>query len=171
MLRVFRKFIDRNSYHNRTQKLLNYRNIVHSSLGLKRFIYVRKYNKMCMSFGGDIPLETKIGEGLVLPHGANGIYISRGAIIGKNCVIFQQVTIGSNTLQDSKNQGAPIIGDNAYIGAGAKIIGGIKIGNNVRIGANAVIVQDVPDNTTVVLNRPKLITKKQHNNSFNYYKV
>src|SRR5699024_11656176 len=87
------------------------------------------------------------------PHGITGIFISQGAKIGKDAVIFQQVTIGSNTLKGSKSYGAPVIGDNCYIGAGAKIIGGIKIGDNVRIGANAVVVKDVPDNA-VVVNQP-----------------
>src|SRR5690554_3855970 len=57
------------------------------------------------------------------PHGFSGIFISAGAKIGKECVIFHHVTIGSNTLPGSKGYGAPTIGDNCYIGAGAKIIG------------------------------------------------
>jgi serine O-acetyltransferase len=60
------------------------------------------------------------------------------------------VTIGSNNLNGSENTGAPVIGDNVYIGAGAKIIGKCKVGNNVRIGANTVVTTDVPDNATVV---------------------
>ena len=51
--------------------------------------------------------------------------------------------------------GAPVIGDNVYIGAGAKIIGGVRIGNNVRIGAGCVVVEDVPDNCTVVMPKPR----------------
>lgn len=74
-------------------------------------------------------------------------------------MIFQQVTIGSNTITGSKNFGAPIIGDSCYIGAGAKIIGGINIGNNCRIGANCVVTMNIPDNTTVVMNKPVLITR------------
>jgi len=63
-----------------------------------------------------------------LPHGLNGIIISHNAVVGANCTIFHQVTIGEG------NGGAPTIGDNWLRGAGAKIIGGIKIGNNVKIG-------------------------------------
>lgn len=81
-----------------------------------------------------------------LPHHLNGIIVSHKAIIGRNCTIFHQVTIGSNGKDDS----APIIGDNVVIGAGAKIIGGIKIGNNVKIGANAVVSKNIPDNSTVI---------------------
>lgn len=104
-----------------------------------------------------------------LPHGFNGIFISDNAIIGKNCVIFQGVTIGSNTLEDTKNFGFPIIGNNCYIGAGAKIIGNVRIGDNVRIGANAIVTFDVPSNCTVVLNKPRIIKKNKLNNRFIKY--
>lgn len=81
-----------------------------------------------------------------LPHHLNGIIISHNAVIGENCTIFHQVTIGSN----GKDDFAPKIGNNVLIGAGAKIIGNVKIGNNVRIGANSVVTKDVPDNKTVI---------------------
>lgn len=82
-----------------------------------------------------------------------------GGQIGENCVIFQQVVIGGNSLVDSKNAGAPVIGDNCYIGAGAKIIGNIKIGNNCRIGAGVTITEDVPENSIVAAPRPCIIQK------------
>lgn len=91
-----------------------------------------------------------IHEGVLFPHGHQGIFISGDAKIGKNCVIFQQVTIGSNTLIDAKRFGAPTIGDNCYIGAGAKVVGNVTVGANCRIGANAVVYKDVPENCTVV---------------------
>ena len=56
--------------------------------------------------------------------------------------------------------GAPTIGSNCLIGAGAKIIGNVHVGNNVRIGANAIVVDDVPDNCTVVMNKPRVIVRK-----------
>ena len=113
-----------------------------------------------------IGLSSSFASEPITPHGLLGIFISGGARIGKNCVIFQHVTIGSNTLVDSKSNGAPTIGDNCYIGAGAKIIGKLKIGNNVRIGANAVVVTDIPDNSVVVLNKPKIIHKENMDNKF-----
>jgi serine O-acetyltransferase len=93
------------------------------------------------------------------PHGMKSIFVSGGANVGHNCVIFQQVTIGSITLPDAKRKGAPTIGDNVYIGSGAKIIGSIKVGNNVRIGANAVVYKDVPDNSVVVTGEQNIITR------------
>ena len=93
----------------------------------------------------------------VTPHGLAGIFISYGASIGKGCTIYHQVTIGSNTLPDSKGQGAPTIGNNVYIGAGAKIIGSVTVGDNARIGANAVVTFDVPGDATVVQESPRVI--------------
>lgn len=86
----------------------------------------------------------------MFPHNLHGIFISGEAVIGKNVVIFQNVTIGSNTLIDSKGFGAPIIGDNCYIGAGAAIIGKVIVGDNVRIGANMIVYTDVPSNSLVI---------------------
>ena len=76
------------------------------------------------------------------------------------------MTIGSNTLRDSKSFGAPTIGNNCYIGAGAKIIGNVTIGDNVRIGANCLVAKDVPSNHTVVLQPPRLILSDNLDNTF-----
>lgn len=83
----------------------------------------------------------KIGEGLTIVH---GFATAIGAeSIGKNCLIFQQVTIGGT------DHGAPTIMDNVKIYAGAIIVGKITVGNNVVIGANATVYKDVPDNSMV----------------------
>ena len=88
-----------------------------------------------------------IGKRLWIPH-ISGIIISYYAIIGDNCTLFHQVTIGEENIQHPGE--APIIGNNVYIGAGAKIIGPIHIGDNVRIGTNTVVTKDIPSNCTVV---------------------
>jgi serine O-acetyltransferase len=87
--------------------------------------------------GADIPLNCQIGGGLLIPH-PNGIVIHPDAKIGVNCLIFQQVTIGSRDAL-----GHPEIGGHVDIGAGAKILGRVNIGSHARIGANAVVVKDV----------------------------
>lgn len=107
-----------------------------------------------------IPINKNVNE-FYAPHGLSGIYISKKAVIGKSCTIFHQVTIGSNDLKDSKYYGSPKIGNNVYIGAGAKIIGNINVGNNVRIGANCVVFKDVPDNVTIVLGEPRILKRKE----------
>ena len=94
--------------------------------------------------GADIPLNSNIGGGLLLPH-PNGIVIHPDAKIGVNCLIFQQVTIGTAGTHD-----APVIGNHVDIGAGAKLLGAINIGNNAKIGANAVVLEDVPPSRTAV---------------------
>lgn len=81
--------------------------------------------------------------------------------IGKNVVILQQVTIGSNTMKGHHRSGAPVIGDNVYIGAGAKIIGNVSIGDNCRIGANCVVVKDMAPNTTAVSAPTRFIESDQ----------
>ncbi len=91
------------------------------------------------------------------------MFISGGAKIGSNCTIFHQVTIGSNTLKGSKHQDTPSIGNNVFIGCGAKIIGGIHIGNNVCVGANCVVTHDVPDNSTVVMPGFRVIPRDAEN--------
>ena len=93
--------------------------------------------------GADIPLGCKIGGGLLLPH-PNGIVIHPAAQIGPNCLIFQQVTIGS------EGSGVPNIGGHVDIGAGAKLLGAIRIHDHALIGANAVVLCDVPAGRTAV---------------------
>lgn len=101
------------------------------------------------------------------PHGLQGVYISGGAKVGKDCVIFHNVTIGSNTLSDSRYQGAPAIGDHCFLGAGACIIGQMRLGDSVRVGANATVIRDVADNHLVVSGEVRIIAKNyQMDNRF-----
>jgi serine O-acetyltransferase len=94
--------------------------------------------------GAEIPLNCSIGGGLLIPH-PNGIVIHPDVKIGVNCLIFQQVTIGSRD-----NGGIPEISGHVEIGAGAKILGPVRIGAHARIGANAVVVTDVPPGATAI---------------------
>jgi serine O-acetyltransferase len=85
----------------------------------------------------DIPINTQLGGGLLLPH-PHAIVIHSDAVVGPNCLIFQSVTIGTNGGR------APRIGGHVDIGAGASVLGDITIGDHARIGANAVVLCDVP---------------------------
>ena len=87
--------------------------------------------------------NASFGPGLVLVH-TFGIVINSDVKAGENVIIEHGVTLGA------EKKLSPTLGNNIFIGAGAKVLGGIKVGNNVKIGANAVVVKDVPDNVTVV---------------------
>jgi serine O-acetyltransferase len=102
--------------------------------------------------GADIPLSCRIGGGLLIPH-PNGIVIHPEAKIGVNCLIFQQVTIGSG------KGGVPSIAGHVDIGAGAKILGSVRIGAHAKIGANAVVLGDVPSGATAAGIPAKVSTK------------
>ena len=134
-----------------------------------KYLYIQYYRSILRNHCSHVGIHSSFQSEPILPHGLYGIFISNGATIGKNCVIFHQVTIGSNTLEDSKGRGAPTVGDNVYIGAGAKIIGRVKIGNNVRIGANCVVVENIPDDCVVVLNKPRILQKSNILNKFIVY--
>jgi len=145
----------------------NFREIMvktRSTLLKKIFIFI--YFCYMKKNGSVIQPGAKFASKPIFPHGPMGIFISKGAIIGENCVIFHHVTIGSNTIPTSKTKGAPIIGNNVFIGAGAVIIGGITIGNNCRIGANCIVTQDIPDNSVVVMEKPRIIQKENLDNSY-----
>lgn len=108
--------------------------------------------------GADIPLNCQIGGGLLLPH-PNGVVIHPRALIGPNCLIFQQVTIG----EGGPVPGVPVIEGHVDIGAGAKILGGVTIGKDARIGANAVVLCDVPQGSTAVGIPARIIPSKKGN--------
>ncbi len=104
----------------------------------------------------DIPLNSHIGGGLVMIH-PNGIVIHPRALIGPNCRIFQQVTIGTAGAED-----VPTIGSSVEVGAGARLLGGIVIGDHARIGANAVVVDDVPAGATAVGIPARIVRRSAH---------
>lgn len=87
--------------------------------------------------GAEIPVTTRIGGGLLLPH-PNGIVIHPAVVIGVNCILFQQVTLGTRG-----GKAVPLVGNGVDIGPGAKILGGVVIGDHAVIGANAVVLEDV----------------------------
>ncbi len=108
---------------------------------LLRRLAVLRHRFWSVVTGADIPLNSHIAGGLLLPH-PNGVVIHPGAKIGPNCLFFQQVTIGAC------RGGVPSIGGHVDIGAGAKVLGAVQIGDHARIGANAVVLCDVPAGAT-----------------------
>lgn len=128
------------------------------------------YEKKLYKAGSWIGYTAAFHDEPTFPHGIQGIFISNGADIGQNCVIFQQVTIGSNTIEGHRYFGSPVIGKGCYIGAGAKIIGRVRLGDNVRVGANCVVVKDVPANCVVVAQSPRIIQKESLDNDYHEFK-
>lgn len=113
--------------------------------------YLTKVNNRFCAF---IPPTLYIPRSVVFPHGISGVYLSVGAKIGEGCVIFQQVTIGSNTLAGSRRQGSPVLEDHVFVGAGARIIGQVTIGAGSRIAAGCALSEDVPPDSTVLPGHP-----------------
>lgn len=117
--------------------------------------YFRKKfsKKLLIKYGVTISNTCKIGKNFYTEH-YNGIVIGRDVVIGDNCLIYQQVTIGQ------KDNKYPVIGNNVTIYAGAKIIGDIHIGDNVVVGANSVVLESIPDNCIVAGVPAKIIRKE-----------
>jgi serine O-acetyltransferase len=127
-IRSYQKYAGRGGYVN---------------LALRRLARIRHAFWSVLT-SSDIAISAKIPNDLSLPH-PNGVIIHEDAIIGMGCMIMQQVTIGMIDTGD-----VPEIGDNVYIGAGAKVLGRVHVGNGARIGAMAVVLQNVPENCTAV---------------------
>jgi serine O-acetyltransferase len=100
-------------------------------------------------FGCQIPILRAVNQ-FTAPDGLFGIFISSRATLGSGCVIFPHVSILADTFPDSPTAGFPLIGSDVYIGAGAKILGGVVIGDRVRIAPNCCITGDVPANSLVL---------------------
>jgi serine O-acetyltransferase len=117
---------------------------------LKKF-YTFAYYLYQYENGSSINIASEFKSRPCLPHDIKGIFVSGPAVIGKNCVIFHQVTINSINSVDDENMGSPVIGDNCYISTGAKIMGNAVVGDSVRIGVNCVVTGDIPANSIVSL--------------------
>lgn len=107
-----------------------------------------------------LPIENEIDGNIFFPHGPLNVMITRWAKIGRNCTILQNVTIAADFINKKEKGGAPIIKDNVFIGTGAIIVGKVTIRNNVKIGAGCIVVTDIPDDSTVVMHKPRILTRK-----------
>lgn len=111
-------------------------------------VYIVLNELIKVLWGIELPRSARIGPGLYIGH-FGGITISPAAVIGSNCNIAQNVTIG--VAGKGEKRGVPKIGDNVHIAPGARVFGKIVIGNNVKIGANAVVNADIPNDSIAVL--------------------
>lgn len=121
-----------------------------------RYLY---YNYLKMH-SADIPLTAQFKGPVLFPHGIYGCFFSINCEIGSGCTIFHHVTIGSNfekKFSEPEKWGSPKIGNNVFIGAGAKIIGPVTIGDGAKIGAGCIVFQDIPAGATCVMQKPRLL--------------
>ncbi|MFC1704390.1 serine O-acetyltransferase EpsC [Candidatus Omnitrophota bacterium] len=131
--------------------------VAHRLLLLKIPFFPRLISQVARFFTGiEIHPGAQIGSGLFIDHGT-GVVIGETTIIGDNVTLFQGVTLGGTGKKQGKRH--PTIGNNVVVGTGAKILGDITVGDNSYIGANAVVIKDVPANSTVV-GVPGRITKQ-----------
>lgn len=97
--------------------------------------------------GIEIHPGATIGKGLFIDHGM-GVVIGETAEIGDNCLLYQGVTLGGTGKDKGKRH--PTLGNNVMVGAGAKVLGPFKVGDNVKIASNAVVLEEIPSNSTAV---------------------
>lgn len=137
--------------------LVNHR-LAHSFYKMHLNLLARFISQLSRHLTGiEIHPGAKIGKNFFIDHGM-GVVIGETAIVGDNVLLYQGVTLGGTGLEKGKRH--PTIGNNVVVGAGAKILGNITIGDNSYIGANAVVVKDIPANSTVV-GVPGRITKQE----------
>ncbi len=109
-------------------------------------IYQVAHKLIEITTGINVPASAQIGRGLYIGH-FGGIVVHSRAVLGENCSLSQGVTIG---VLGGAREGVPRIGNDVYLGAGAKVLGELSIGDGARIGANAVVLKDVPAHATAV---------------------
>ena len=132
------EYLAHNLIYNKYQslKLLNL-----IALWLRLFLLGRLLSHLSRVFTGiEIHPGAKIGQGVFIDHGM-GVVIGETAEIGDRCLLYQGVTLGGTGKESGKRH--PTLAENVVIGAGAKVLGGIKIGTNTRIGAGSVVVREV----------------------------
>lgn len=113
-----------------------------------------------LMFGLEIAPQIPIGPGIFFPHTQGTVLGAR--VIGSNVTVFHQVTLGARQLDMGfAPELRPEVGDNVTLGAGAKVLGGIKLGNGVVIGANSVVLADMPDGVLCVGSPARIIRRHQ----------
>lgn len=122
--------------------------LAHFFYNLHLFFMARLISQVSrFTTGIEIHPGARIGKNLFIDHGM-GVVIGETSVIGDNVLLYQGVTLGGTGLEKGKRH--PTIGNNVVVGGGAKILGNITIGDNSYVGANAVVIKDVPPNSTVV---------------------
>ena len=124
----------------------------------KRFFLARWVSQHARRRTGiEIHPAAKIGRGVFIYHGM-GVVIGETAEVGDNCVIYQGVTLGGTGKDRGKRH--PTLGNNVMVGAGAKILGPFRVGDNAKIAANAVVLEEIPPDSTAVGVPAKIVRRE-----------
>lgn len=135
-----------------------YHRVAHFFYKLHLYFIARLISQINRGFTGiEIHPGAQIGKRLFIDHGM-GIVIGETAIIGDDCLIYHQVTLGGMNNKHEKRH--PTLGNNVMVGTGAKILGNIHIGDNAKIGANCIVIHDVEAGKTVVGVPGEVLSKK-----------
>ena len=127
--------------------MISYR-VAHKLYKKGFYLFARYISQKCARRTGiEIHPGAQIGKRLFIDHG-HGVVIGETTIIGDNVTLYQGVTLGGTGKEHGKRH--PTIGDNVMISAGAKVLGSFTVGANSKIGAGSVVLQEVPENCTVV---------------------
>ena len=121
-----------------------------------RMAYLFAHKAVQVLTGINIHAESELGPGTYI-HGFGDIHVVGRT--GRGCTFIQGAQLIS--ASDGKGRGWPELGDNVYVGAGAKVIGPVKVGNNVVIGANAVVTRSLPDNVTVAAMPARIVKQEE----------
>ena len=127
--------------------LLAYR-VSHKLYVGKHYFSARLVSQLARFFTGiEIHPGAKIGKGLFIDHGM-GVVIGETTEIGDNCTLYQGVTLGGTGKDTGKRH--PTLGDNVMVGAGARVLGPFKIGSNTKVASGAVVLEEIPEESTAV---------------------
>lgn len=146
------KCLRRSEYYYFNSVIFDKPSLISLFRSIRYIIKINTLKKLSYKLGYQIPPGV-FGKGLQIYH-YGSIIVNQNARVGNNATIYAGVVIGE------KNGKCPVIGDNCFIGAGSKVLGGVKIGNNVTIAPNAVVIHDIPDNVVVGGVPAKILKKK-----------
>ena len=143
--------------------------LAHFLWSIKLKLIARIFSHLARILTGiEIHPGAQIGRRFFIDHGM-GIVIGETAIIGDDCTLYHGVTLGGTTWKKGKRH--PTLKDNVVIGAGAKVLGPITLGNNSKVGSNAVVVTDIPNDSTAVGIPAKIIKSGEKLKKFSAYAV
>ena len=132
--------------------------LAHRLYKKKRFFISRLISQLNRALTGiEIHPGATIGKGILIDHGM-GVVIGETAVIGDDCTIYQGVTLGGTGKETGKRH--PTLGNNVIVGSGAKVLGPFCVGDNSKIAAGAVVLLEVPPNSTCV-GVPARIVKRE----------